>query len=122
MVQFQRVENLQYVFGAEPVLFFLVGFAATTFLQLIGPLPYHVLWRRSVWHHRQLYGRVLRCDGNFWLRLLESLGIEHRDTSSVQCARRDLLQMNCLSSEDLKEERNYSLTYKPTLNLDACPV
>jgi len=30
--------------------------------------------------------------------------------------------MNCLSSEDLKEERNYSLTYKPTLNLGACPV
>jgi hypothetical protein len=30
--------------------------------------------------------------------------------------------MNCLSSEDLKEERNCSLTYKPTLNLDACPV
>ena len=30
--------------------------------------------------------------------------------------------MNCLSSEDLKEERNCSLAYKPTLNLDACPV
>jgi hypothetical protein len=30
--------------------------------------------------------------------------------------------MNCLSSEDLNEERNYSLTYKPTLNLGACPV
>jgi hypothetical protein len=30
--------------------------------------------------------------------------------------------MNCLSSEDLKEEKNCSLTYKPTLNLEACPV
>jgi hypothetical protein len=35
-------------------------------------------------------------------------------------ARRDVLQMDCLSSEDLKEERNCSLTFKPTPNPLAC--
>ena len=43
-------------------------------------------------------------------------------TSSVQCAKRGGLQMNCLSSEDLKEERDCSLTFNPTLNLHACPA
>jgi len=38
------------------------------------------------------------------------------------CAKRDLLQMDCLSSEDLKEENNCSLTFNPTLNFHACPV
>ena len=30
--------------------------------------------------------------------------------------------MNCLSSEDLKEERNFLLTVKSTLNPHPCPV
>lgn len=38
------------------------------------------------------------------------------------CAKRDLLQMNCLSSEYLKEERTCSLSLNPTLNLHACLV
>jgi len=52
---------------------------------------------------------VCRCN-SVLLRFLENLGIEHWDTFLVQCAKRGELQMNCLSSEDLKEERDCSLT------------
>jgi len=66
--------------GAEPVLFVLAGFAATTFIEFVGPFPNLVLWRSIVWHHRQLGGRVFRCN-SVLLRLLENLRIEHWDTS-----------------------------------------
>jgi hypothetical protein len=36
--------------------------------------------------------------------------------------KRNVLQMNCLSSEDLNEERNCSLILKTTLNPHACPI
>jgi hypothetical protein len=36
--------------GAEPVLFVLAGFAATTFIEFVGPFPNLVLGRSIVWH------------------------------------------------------------------------
>ena len=36
--------------------------------------------------------------------------------------KRKVLQMNCLSSGDLKEEKNCSLRLNPTLNIQACPI
>jgi hypothetical protein len=46
-------------------------------LRNVPSLPYSVLWREGTCHHRQLGGEFFRRDSNVWLRLLESLGIEH---------------------------------------------
>jgi hypothetical protein len=66
-------------------------------------------------------GKLFGVMATFGFDCLRALGSNIRIPPEY-VPKRDVLQMNCLSSEDLKEERNHSLTYKLTLNREACPV
>jgi hypothetical protein len=112
---------VKFALGAEPVLFVLARLAATTFIQLVGPLPYSVWWD-SVRRFCQRERMAIRCDCDVCLQLLLFIRIEHTTPLETRSTKRGVLQMNCLSPEDLKEERKGSLTFDTTLNQSVCPM
>jgi len=70
-----RFENL--LLGSEPVLFVVADFTTTAFIEFVGSRPYCVLCWDSVWHHRQVGGRLLRVAESLGYRLFVRIGIDH---------------------------------------------